>query len=332
MSLNGLDGRIHGAVARALRLIGQTLRDELPHSASTTEFSALLRQISAACFDRHLSLLPLLTCEAVGGRTEQAIPLVAAWQLSRLSAKLLDDVADGESAYSAAQAVGLATSLLFLAPLALCQLSKQRMPSDRVNRLAQSLDEAGLRACAGQHLELTAQPAMAPDAWLQIASAKSGEPLAWAAWAGAFAAGAAEDALANLREYGFHLGILLQIADDFNGIWHDNGASDLKSGQLNLAVCYAYLVADARQRGELETLLKGLKKGEGEALSGARRLLTQMGAQAYLLVAGQDRRQQALAALQKNDRPAPPLIALLDGIWPALAEATLENKENAKPA
>jgi len=62
-----------------------------------------------------------------------------------------------------------------------------------VHHLCHALNRAMLRACARQHADLAGQMGMSdvdPDTWLEIARAKSGGFLAWAAWSGALRAGA----------------------------------------------------------------------------------------------------------------------------------------------
>ena len=307
------------AIAQSLSLVNQTLRHNLTRKVPEKRFSRQLTEILGQAVDK-LSVLPLLTCEAVGGDSHQAMPVVAAWQLLRLSAKLLDDVVDSESAYPPPEAIDFALGLLFLAPLVLEELQNRRVSTSHVESLTRSLSQTGLRACAGQHAEITSHNDIDPDGWLSVAGTKSGEPCAWAAWAGAMVAGANEQALADFRNFGLHLGILLQVADDFNGIWRPSKFSDLRSGQLNLAVCYARLVAKGEQKTLLENLLKNAISGDDTAESEIRKFLTGIGSQAYLLVVGGEQHQQALAALQRNDRPCPGLVSLLDQIWPILTD------------
>lgn len=315
------------AIAQSLSLVNQTLRHNLTRKVPEKRFSRQLMEILGQAVNK-LSVLPLLTCEAVGGDSHQAIPLLACWQLLRLSAKLLDDVVDGESEYPPPEAIDFAVGLLFLAPLVLEELQNRRVSASHVEGLTRSLYQTGLRACAGQHAEITSHNDIDPDGWLIAARTKSGEPCAWAAWAGAMVAGANKQALANFRNFGLHLGILLQVADDFNGIWRPSKFSDLRSGQLNLAVCYARLVAKGEQKDFLETLLKNAISGDDTAESEIRQLLTGIGSQGYLLVVGGEQRQQALLALQSNDRPYPTLVSLLDQIWPILADVESDGRHH----
>jgi len=277
--------------------------------------------------DSAIGALPSLVCEVSGGNPGRAGPVTITWQLLRLAAKLFDDVEDGEVSYPSAEVINLATGLIFLAELSLAELLQHNVPPDRVERLAQALNRAWLWACAGQQADLACQAGMMnldPDTWLEIALAKSGEPCAWAAWAGALVADAGEQTLTCYREYGRHLGVLLQVADDWNGIWHPRGASDLAAGRRctqrpNLAVCYALSVTKAEERSRLEALLAQAAQGDSTAEAHARQLLTDLGAQGYLLVVAQVQHQQAIAALRDANCLSPRLTAVLDQVLPALS-------------
>ena len=313
------------------RIVSQLIQDVLsegtPGTAYCQQLLAVLdRWMKPDPGDPTIGILPRLACEANGGDPHLAAAVTAAWRLVRLAAKLFDDVEDGEVSGQPAEVINVATGLLFVAQLVLGELVVQGMDSSLVQRLGQALNRAMLRACAGQHADLVAgQIGIAnvdPEAWLEIALAKSGELLAWAAWAGALVAGAGEHTLACYYEYGCHLGVLLQVADDFNGVWHPEGVSDLAAGRLTLPVCYGLSVAKAEERDHLKALSEQAARGGNAARAQARQLLTDLGAQAYLLVVGRVQHQQAMKALRSANRVSPAgqqLFALLDQVLPALS-------------
>jgi geranylgeranyl diphosphate synthase type I len=273
-----------------------------------------------------IDVLPALTCEGSGGEPRRAAPVVDAWRAMRLAAKLLDDVEDDKVGVQSATTVNLATGLLLAAPLVLWELLELGVPADRVQHMGRMLHRAALQACAGQHADLTAGQSGAgsldPDSWLDIAQAKSGVPLAWAAWAGASVAGADARTSACYHEYGYHLGVLLQLADDFNGVWSPEDTGDLIAGCLTLPVCYALQVTEGKERNRLEELLRRATLGDdGEAGAQVRQILIDLGAQSYMLVAAGVQRRLALAALQRANCVSTPeqrLAALLDRILPTL--------------
>jgi geranylgeranyl pyrophosphate synthase len=257
------------------------------------------------------------------------MPVVAAWQLMRLAAKLLDDVEDGEAGASFAETISLATGLLFAASLMPWELLEQGVAADCVRRLEQALYCAALRACAGQHADLSAGQlgidGRDPDTWLEIARGKSGSPLGWAAWAGALVAGADERALSAYHDYGCHLGVLLQVADDFKGVWSSDGTCDLAAGRPILPVCYAMHVTEGKKRDRLKTLLRRAAQGDREAEVQARQVLIDLGAQGYTLVAAKVQHQLAVMALRRAGCVAPAdrsLVALLEKTMPALGLAS----------
>jgi hypothetical protein len=309
------------------RVIQDALGEDDPGTAYGQQLWEVLDRWDTG--DQTIGILPRLTCEANGGDLHLAAPVTVAWRLARLAAKLFDDVEDGEASGQPAEVINTAIGLLFVAHLALDGPVLRGVNSGLVRRLAQAFDRATLRACAGQHADLAASRCrttnVSPEAWLEIVGAKSGELLAWAAWAGALVAGADEHTLACYHEYGYHLGVLLQVADDFDGVWHPEDASDLATGQLTLPVCYGLAVAKAEERDCLKALLKQTAQGDEAAGVRARQLLTDLGAQAYLLVVGRVHHRQTVEALRGADSASPAgqrLVALPDRILPALSLST----------
>ena len=315
------------------RIVSQLIQDVLSEGTPGTAYGQQLlavldRWIKPDPGDSTISILARLACEANGGDPHLAAAVTAACRLVRLAAKLFDDVEDGDVSGQSAGVINVATGLLFVAQLALGELAARGMDPASVQRLCQGLNRAGLRACAGQHADLVAGQVgitdVDPEAWLEIALAKSGELLAWAAWAGALVAGAGEHTLACYYEYGCHLGVLLQVADDFNGVWHPEGIGDLAAGRLTLPVCYGLSVAKAEERERLKALLEQAVQGDDVAEMQARQLLTDLGAQAYLLVVGRVQHRQAVEALRSANCTSPAgqqLFALLDQVLPALSSS-----------
>jgi geranylgeranyl pyrophosphate synthase len=267
-----------------------------------------------------LEALPILVCIACGGNPRQAVPVCAAWRLLRLGAKLLDDVEDGDVREGLPEIVNFAVGLVFAGQLVLDKLLVEGVSPAHVQHLAQELSRAGLIACGGQHADLGAA-GLDPDRWLEIAAAKSGAPMGWAAWAGALVAGAEENVLAGYRDYGSSLGVLLQISDDYSGVWYPDHVGDLVSNRPTLPVAYALSVASASERNQLQVLLDGAQRGDLEADRQARKLLIDVGAQAFMLVVGQVWHDRAAQALQQvgGDHPAKhQLLAALRQVFPAL--------------
>lgn len=204
--------------------------------------------------------LPSICCAAGGGNTSMALPVTAAWQLLRLAAKLFDDIEDGEVGGDHAEATNIATGILFVAQLALQKLAQQssQVTWEAQRRIMAEFNRASLFACAGQHEDLAGQVNFSlpnPDLWIRTARAKSGELLGWAAWAGATVAEARESIASTFHEFGVHLGILLQIADDFGDFWSRGNPKDLRSGRITLPTCYMLDVSDKANQIQMIDML-----------------------------------------------------------------------------
>lgn len=269
--------------------------------------------------------LPALAYLAAGGDGRGVTPVLAAWQAVHLALKLFDDVEDGDAGDHASEAINTGTGLLMAAQVALEQLVAYGISLEAARSVRLAFGRAVLRACVGQQSDLVAgrDPGAStdPDGWLEIAASKSGELLGWAAWAGALAAGAGERSASHYHEYGYHLGVLLQAADDFNDVWRAGGSSDLARGRLTLPVCYALHVTTDDGRALLTDLLQRAASGGGAADAEARQILIDLGAQAYLLAVAQVQYQQAAAALQNASgigASVHQLSTLLDQVLPVL--------------
>ena len=272
-------------------------------------------------------LLPILCCEAAGGDEDQATAIAAAWFLLYLAARVLDDIEDGDalqspwSAIGAPQAINAATGLIFASQLAFAHLPQIEADRDLALSLLEDFNRTTLRMCAGQHADLTEESNLSLERCLSIAEAKSGEFFALACRAGALLG---TDEVAPYSEFGYNLGVLIQMCDDFEGIWNPQGRSDLATGKRTLPVIYALNVAPPSVRDCLEQLLVKAT-GEQEAEGQARRIITALGAPHYLLIEAQIRRRRAEAALcstGKSSSACRQLIALLNGHFRVPDDAT----------
>ncbi len=310
---------------RAERACRKAINLAPPHTGYRRRLLTLVRGWVRASQDAApLADLPALACYAGGGYPDQAAPIGAAWWLMRLAAKLLDDAEDGDAGERPAELVNLATGLIFAAQLSLDELESWGLSSGEVGRIGRELSLAGLRACTGQHADLLGAEridTIEPDSWLTIATSKSGGPLGWATWAGATVAGVSPAVADHYREYGAQLGVLLQVADDYDATWRPDAPSDATMSRLSLAGAYGLLVAEGEDRERLEDRLARSRQGDAAAGAEVGRLLTDLGAKVFLLLAGRsarDRAERALAEAGCQGAGAAPLLDLVHRVFPAL--------------
>jgi competence protein ComQ len=272
-------------------------------------------------------LLPVLCCQAAGGDEHQATALAAAWCLFYLAAKVLDDVEDEDALQSPWYGIGVpaainaATGLIFISQLALAYLPRMGASRELTLFLIEDFNRTVLRMCAGQHADLTEASGLSLELYFSIAGAKSGELFSLACRAGALLG---TDEVAPYSEFGYNLGVLIQICDDFEGVWNPKGRSDLAAGRRTLPIIYALTVAPPSVRDRLEQLLtKAISEREAEEET--RGLITELGAPHYLMVEAQIHHQRAEAALRSTGRPSSAhrqLMALLNGHFRVPDDAT----------
>jgi geranylgeranyl pyrophosphate synthase len=258
--------------------------------------------------------LPLLTCALVGGSPAAALPAALAWNLLQLAAQLLDCLEDGASLHELApslqppQALNAATTLLCLAFRTLDP--SPHSAADPLGRVRRRLNEAVLAACLGQHrdLSVTANADCTLDEYREIIGAKSGRPFAWAAAAGALLGGAPAPQVAAGHDFGYNLGVLIQLADDWADLWAPDGRSDLAQGRCTLPASYALAVAPAGEGQQLARWLAAAPRCLAAEVK-ARQAIIRLGAPHYLLVeAGRCRRRalEALSTLGSGVQPSDP--------------------------
>lgn len=276
--------------------------------------------------------LPVLTCQLVGGDVTAAAHLAAAWDFLHLAAHIFDDIADEgfvvgpNGSMPLGEAVNAATTLLFLAQLALDPLQKKGIPLPLVYKLRRSLNQVATQTCVGQHRDLTemTQSDISLDAYWEIIAAKSGNSFGWACRAGATVAGGSLTQVEMCHVYGYNLGILLQISDDWIDLWSGGGVSDLALGKKTLPVIYA-LAAAPSKRGELLMALLNEANHCREAEAEARSEIVDLGGLHYMLVEAEIRRKRAEVALlaASDGRTQKHLLTLLNLASPLLGHTHL---------
>jgi len=247
--------------------------------------------------------LPSVICQTLlPNGIDRAVPITAAWQLVRLAAKIYDDVEDGEIKEDIPNTLNFATGCLFAAQLALTHLTKFEVNQEKALLVMKRFAQFCLCACAGQHADLSANKnplILDPDGWLKIASLKSGELFAWAAWSGSVVASNDEEIQLKFLELGRHMGIMVQIADDFNGLWGKDDEDDLTQGKSSLPICYARLVAQGQERELLERCLIESTQGNLTSAKASREIIVRLGGQSFLISAAWLERRKAVNILRE---------------------------------
>jgi geranylgeranyl pyrophosphate synthase len=235
---------------------------------------------------------------------------------------ILDDIEDGDAPgefgrhRDASQMLNASTGLLLSGSLLLQDLGRRGFSDALIGELTDDLHRSILRMCGGQHSDLTQTEASLEAAW-RIAELKTGAFFALACRMGARLATDDPERLGAFSEYGHHLGILIQIGDDWGDLWPQAGQSDLARGSaVTLPVAYALDVLSQGERDRLRAALKAAQASpdaEAEALG----LIEGAGAELYLATQAVLHQQRAGAALERACPPSgarDELAVLLDRI------------------
>jgi geranylgeranyl diphosphate synthase type I len=240
-----------------------------------------------------VTILPLAAAAAAGGDPADAIHVAAAWFVLRYAMRVLDDLADHDRPHAlhelvgAGRATNLAAGLLVHSHGLLDDPSRSDATHRRVIRV---FNEEAVRIGAGQDVDLCAGEATLPTSWRAVAG-KSGRAFALACAAGAAAGGGSETAIEACRKFGHHLGVVVQLFDDLEGIWE---GLDLERGKVTLPVLFAASIEHSG-RTRLKAILAA---GElGERADVVRELLDTAGIRTAIVCAALEERESALAAL-----------------------------------
>lgn len=296
------------AYALLADLLAPTQRDDA-YSQALTRVLHAAQASEAAGFP--LALLPLLTCQAAGGDPRQAIPVAAAWRALHIGLKLLDDVEDGDVArldgeVNPAQVLNLSTGFIAAAQLALT-----RLPAAQCSILQADFLHTTLRMANGQHIDLQRSSERSIQSYFQVMEAKSGSFFALAAASGTKCATSDCTEIAKYEEFGYNVGVLIQIVDDWSDIYLKHGQGDLATGQATLPVCYAQTVASPAERVRLDALLACAPTSTA-AEREARRLLTALGCEIYMQAELARYRRRSLAIFDGAGGMSPAVRPLHD--------------------
>lgn len=275
--------------------------------------------IETGSAENSLTQIPILICQANGGKKEHMLPVITAWNILRYAARLLDDIEDGDAKSNSVEeaiTLNVSTGFLFTVGQVLSSLESYGLDSPTASDIRQTFYKELLKICNGQHLDLIPDPPTLDECWT-ISGAKSGVFVGLICWAGGRVAHANEEQLELYRQFGYNLGLLDEIRDDLADLWSsEKHFSDLqaKNQHYSLPITYALSVLPDEKR---QTLLNYLSQPyideESEEL--ARELIIQSGAGMYLSVQSTYYYQQNLQMIADMDLPteiSDKLVNILD--------------------
>ncbi|MEP0546757.1 MAG: polyprenyl synthetase family protein [Rhodothermales bacterium] len=185
------------------------------------------------------AVLPLASCSAVGGDPAAAVPVSAAWTVLGMAIRVLDDVQDQDRSDALWAQVGPARAFNLSAglfSLSLRLLAEGYEPEVH-QRLARVFTGEGLRLAAGQDRDLQGAAPSLEEHW-QTFEEKNARAFVLACEAGAHCGTQEPSSVRACAQYGLHLGNVLQVFDDVQGLWAPDGVGDLAIEKATLPLYY----------------------------------------------------------------------------------------------
>jgi geranylgeranyl diphosphate synthase type I len=306
---------------RAARLVAPAL-DEAVARLSPSLYAPVQHHLAGGG-KRVRAALSLVSASAAGGTEEAGLLGAVAIELIHNFSLIHDDIMDGDAERRHRSTVwaeyGVGAAIIAgdaLSTLAL-QVLLQEPTRERV-LAARCLVEATQLMIAGQadDMAFESRPTVSVAECLAMERGKTSALLSCAASLGAILAGAPNETVDALAEFGSHLGTSFQAIDDLLGIWGETArtgkpvGSDLAQHKKTLPVSIAFAGT-----GDGIEELRGLLAGDLTAadVARARTLLEECGAREETVALADAHLASALAALDRvrlADGPKSELVAI----------------------
>ena len=260
------------------------------------------------------STLCLLSCEAVGGDTSQAIPAAAAIELIHNFSLIHDDIEDASyerhhrptvwKLWGQSQAINAGDAMFTLAYLALLRLKEKGIADEKITNCAEMLSLACLELCDGQYLDVEYENRLdiTVEDYLDMAAKKTAALFAVSTSLGAYLGSQDSGLVDSFHLFGRELGIAYQICDDILGTWGTEEAigksvTDISQRKKTLPVVYGLRNSRGRAREKLAKLYSQ-KSVKGEDVVEVRGILDHSGARSYAENLADQYYHEALAHLE----------------------------------
>lgn len=218
--------------------------------------------------------LVVLSCEAVGGRTEDALKTGAAMELIHTFSLIHDDIMDKDEMRRGKPSV----HILWGEPMAILagdtlfskafenvlETDTQSVPPHRTVNALKTVVDSCIKICEGQALDIGFEGKLdvKEEEYLEMIYKKTAALIAASTKAGAIIGGGTEEQIEALSEYGRLIGLAFQIQDDYLDVVSDAEkigkpvGSDIVEGKMTLMVVHALANATDDDKNKLISILE----------------------------------------------------------------------------
>lgn len=256
--------------------------------------------------------LTLLSCSALGGDWNVALPAAAAVELVHNFSLIHDDIEDHSflrrgrptvyKKWGIAQAINAGDAMFTLAHLQTIRL-REKIPAIAALRSVEVLQQACLHLTQGQYLDLAFEKRneVSIDEYWNMVDGKTAALISACTELGAICANADEQTIEHYRNFGRLFGLAFQVIDDLLGVWGNmqttgkSNQSDLSSGKKTLPILYGL----SRQGKFSELWWK--KTFQPEDIEAMTELLDQEGGKEFTMNTAKEIIRQAITVLEKTN-------------------------------
>lgn len=268
-------------------------------------------------------LLVLWSCEAVGGKWQDALTAACAIELIHNFSLIHDDIQDNSEArrgratlwkiWGMPQAINAGDAMFVLAQQAMGELPSS-LSLAHYTAMQRVFHSSILKLTQGQYLDLAYERAdqVTLNDYFEMIGGKTAALLAGACEIGARLGTTDAHLYHTLANYGELLGIAFQIADDVLGLWGDpkvtgkSARTDLLSRKKSYPVLYAM---QTEQGKELKTLY-AKKEWNKQDIARVEKILDQTNAHAQAMMQAEVYAKRAQRALEATKLKNPALTRL----------------------
>ncbi len=257
-----------------------------------------------------------LVYEALAGDPRGAMPAAAAIELLHNFTLIHDDIEDQDprrhhrptvwSVWGVPQAINAGDGMFATSRLAVQRLRATGMPAQRILDFASLLDQACVRVCEGQFLDISfeSRTDVTAERYRAMAAKKTGALFSAAAEGAAILATDEAAVRASLARFGDEFGQAFQAHDDVQGIWATSERTgkvemnDLTKRKKTLPVVLAFERASGRVRAQLEELFAPPAPLPAENVERIRAILDDLGVRPFIEREIDAHRERALHLLR----------------------------------
>ncbi|MDP3033635.1 MAG: short chain isoprenyl diphosphate synthase IdsA [Methanobacteriaceae archaeon] len=264
-------------VIKILKKYSASIDHEIEEALSTTNPKALRdssNHLTSAGGKKIRPSLSVLSCQAVGGKSEYALKTAAAIELIHTFSLIHDDIMDKDEMRRGEPSVHvlwgepmaiLAGDTLFSKAFETVIRTKIDVSSyKRVNEALAVVVDSCIKICEGQACDMSFEEQfdVKESEYMDMIYKKTAALIAAATKAGAIMGGGNPEQVEALSEYGRLIGLSFQIQDDYLDVISDEKSlgkpvgSDIVEGKMTLMVVKALAEASPEDKETLITILK----------------------------------------------------------------------------